>query len=67
MENKQGKIMEIKRIAKIVGGQDGAILLNGKIYSTEGFRSDLVNRPAIRIIDIKTKEQKYIDIESWIC
>lgn len=40
----------------------GAILHQGKIYSTEGFKNNLVNRPAIRIIDLKTKEQKYVDI-----
>lgn len=40
----------------------GAILEKGKIYSTEGFRNNLTNRPAIRVIDLKTKEQKCIDI-----
>lgn len=40
----------------------GAILRENKVYSTEGFRNDLINRPAIRIIDLKTKAQKCVDI-----
>ena len=40
----------------------GAILHKGKIYSTEGFTNDEVNRPAIRIIDLDTKQERYFDI-----
>ncbi len=40
----------------------GAILLNGKIYSTEGFRGDEVNRPAVRVVDLATKKEEYYDI-----
>ncbi len=40
----------------------GAILYNGKIYSTEGFRNDNINRPAIRIINLATKKEEYYDI-----
>lgn len=40
----------------------GAALHEGKIYSTEGFRSDEINRPAIRVIDLKTKSESYFDI-----
>ncbi len=41
----------------------GAALHDGRIYSTEGFRSDPVNRPAIRIIDLAQKKQvQYIDL-----
>ncbi len=40
----------------------GAILHTGKIYSTEGFSNDAVNRPAIRIIDLATKKEEYYDI-----
>lgn len=40
----------------------GAILHGGKIYSTEGFCLDEVNRPTIRIVDLKTKTEKAVDI-----
>lgn len=40
----------------------GAILHKGKIYSTEGFSNDNVNRPAVRVIDLVTKKQEYYDI-----
>ena len=41
----------------------GAILHENKIYSTEGFHNDQINRPAIRIISLDEKrEQKYIDL-----
>lgn len=40
----------------------GAILHAGKIYSTEGFHEDTVNRPAIRIIDLKQKQETHVDI-----
>ena len=40
----------------------GATVHKGKIYSTEGFRNDVVNRPAIRIIDLATKQEKYFNI-----
>ena len=40
----------------------GAAVYKGKIYSTEGFGDDEVNRPAIRIIDLETKKMRYIDI-----
>ena len=42
----------------------GAILKQGKIYSTEGFDNDTVNRPALRIVDLKTKTAEYHDITS---
>ena len=40
----------------------GATLQNGRIYSTEGFSNDNINRPAIRIIDISDHTEKYFDI-----
>jgi len=40
----------------------GAILHEGKIYSTEGFSFDKINRPAIRVIDLADKTEKYFDI-----
>ena len=40
----------------------GATLHEGKIYSTEGFHNDLVNRPAIRRIDLATKQEEFFDI-----
>jgi hypothetical protein len=40
----------------------GASLNNGKIYSTEGFKNNLVNRPAIRIIDLKKRQETHFGI-----
>lgn len=40
----------------------GAALHDGKIYSTEGFSNDQTNRPALRVMDLATKKEKYIDI-----
>ena len=40
----------------------GAVLHKGKIYSTEGFCNDAVNRPAIRVIDLATRNEEYYDI-----
>ena len=40
----------------------GAILNKGKIYSTEGFSNNPANIPAIRIIDLATKQEQYFDI-----
>ena len=41
----------------------GAIAHNNYIFSTEGFENDAVNRPAIRVIDLKTKTEKtYINL-----
>lgn len=40
----------------------GATMRNGKIYSTEGFTNDNVNRPAIRVIDVLDKTEKYYNI-----
>ena len=40
----------------------GATLHEGKIYSTEGFSFDRVNRPAIRVIDLADKTERYFDI-----
>lgn len=40
----------------------GAAMRNGKIYSTEGFTADNVNRPAIRVVDVAQKNEKYYDI-----
>ena len=40
----------------------GAIFHEGKIYSTEGFHKDIINRPAIRVIDTVKKEEEYFDI-----
>lgn len=40
----------------------GATLNKGKIFSTEGFGGNDPNRPAIRIIDLCSKEEKYIDL-----
>lgn len=42
----------------------GAAVHRGKVYSTEGFYNDAVNRPAIRVIDLENKDMKYIDILS---
>ena len=42
----------------------GATLYKGKIYSTEGFRADQINRPAIRVIDVATHSEQYFDITS---
>jgi hypothetical protein len=42
----------------------GAIVHDEKIYSTEGFHNDEINRPAIRIIDLRTKKEQYFDIMS---
>lgn len=44
----------------------GATVYSGKLYSTEGFSNDTVNRPAIRIIDLKDKKQDcYIDLTEY--
>ena len=40
----------------------GATLRDGVIYSTEGFSDDAVNRPAIRLIGIADRSEKYFDI-----
>ena len=40
----------------------GAALHNNKIYSTEGFHDDEINRPAIRIVDLDSKKEEYIDV-----
>lgn len=40
----------------------GAILHNGKIYSTEGFQDDMVNRPAIRVVDLASRTEIYCDL-----
>ena len=40
----------------------GATFHQGKIYSAEGFDRDPVNRPAIRIVDLATQTQQYVDI-----
>lgn len=40
----------------------GAILHAGKIYSTEGFHRDEINRPAIRVIDLSRKSETLVDI-----
>ena len=40
----------------------GATLRDGVIYSTEGFRDDTVNRPAIRLIGVTDRSEKYFDI-----
>ena len=40
----------------------GAILHKSKIYSTEGFTNDTLNRPAIRVIDLASKKETYFDI-----
>lgn len=40
----------------------GAALHKGKIYSTEGFSEDEVNRPAIRVIDLAAHTEEYFDI-----
>lgn len=40
----------------------GATLHGGKIYSTEGFHNDKVNRPAIRRIDLSAREEECFDI-----
>lgn len=40
----------------------GAVLYGGRIYSTEGFHKDKVNRPAIRVIDLADKSETYVDI-----
>ena len=40
----------------------GAALYGGRIYSAEGFSSDKINRPAIRVVDLDTGNAEYIDI-----
>lgn len=41
----------------------GAIAHGNRIYSTEGFHNDQINRPAIRIIDLTEKtEERYLDL-----
>ena len=40
----------------------GATVHEGRIYSTEGFTNNEVYRPAMRIIDLAKKEERYIDI-----
>lgn len=40
----------------------GAACHEGKIYSTEGFDHDTVNVPAIRIIDLAAKTERYIPL-----
>lgn len=40
----------------------GATFQGGKIYSTEGFNNDTVNRPAIRVVDTSEKNETYFDI-----
>lgn len=46
----------------------GATVWSGKLYSAEGFSSDEINRPAIRIIDLKDKKQeRYIDLTEYGC
>ena len=41
----------------------GATAHKNRIYSTEGFHNDQINRPAIRIIDLDGKaEDRYIDL-----
>lgn len=40
----------------------GATVCGGVLYSTEGFRADGVNRPAIRRIDLATRREEYTDI-----
>lgn len=40
----------------------GATLHKGRIYATEGFRGDQINRPAIRVIDTGDHSEKYFDI-----
>ena len=74
---KEGEIDPVLKIKKVVLSKNdikesfdceyhrfiqGAIVYGGKIYSTEGFRNDTVNRPAIRIINLSTKKEEYIDI-----
>lgn len=40
----------------------GATVREGKVYSTEGFSGDEVNRPAIRVIDLAARREEYYDI-----
>ena len=40
----------------------GATLHGGKIYSTEGFGHDEINRPAIRVVDTEKHSEEYFDI-----
>lgn len=40
----------------------GGTVYGGKIYSTEGFRNDMVNRPKIRKIDLFSKQEESFDI-----
>ena len=44
----------------------GGIAHNGRVYSTEGFENDLVNRPAIRVIDLNEKREiLYVDLMEY--
>ena len=40
----------------------GATYHNGKIYSLEGFTDNATNRPALRIVDLKTKTVETVDL-----
>ena len=40
----------------------GATVHDGRIYSTEGFANDEVNRPAIRVIDPDTQSETYFSL-----
>lgn len=40
----------------------GAVMKGGKIYSTEGFGHNDINRPAIRIIDTLAQKELYFDL-----
>ena len=40
----------------------GAILHDGKIYSTEGFQNDMLNRPAIRVVSLAKRTEVYYDL-----
>lgn len=43
----------------------GGAIYKGFLYSTEGFGGDIINRPAIRIIDLKNRKEKYIDLTEY--
>ena len=45
----------------------GGTLYEGRIYSTEGFTDDPVNRPAIRVLDLQTGKSVYYDITAFGC
>ena len=43
----------------------GAALFGGRIYSAEGFSSHPVHRPALRVVDLAAKEERYVELATF--